>query len=288
MVQYFFLRKDIIVRRIIIEAEFVNTSPLRIGKGRDESDLTSTAKVQLLKQGDTPVIPGTSWKGIFRSIGERVAKEKGIYVCTGLTKETCMDKINEEFQGLLERHNISQALDLAWKGLCLNCKLFGTMSVSSQVSFEDSLLTEAKIGVRTIIAISRTDGSVARGALATVEFVEPGSRIPLTIRATNIPNYALGYLITIIKEIHNGNAQVGGFKSRGFGFVKLNSVKMIVNGKVRESQDKVVLEKLDDDDIDVTLPPMKEKVSGEEFFNLTKPLMEAFQNAKISYPSQVL
>ncbi|QOJ78808.1 CRISPR-associated RAMP protein [Infirmifilum lucidum] len=286
--QYIFLRKDVVKRRVTVSATLVAESPLRVGSGQGETDPASPAKLQLLKLNGVPVIPGSSWKGLFRSTGERVARGRGLRVCSGLSKENCVrEGIKDELQEYLKEGEFWEALALAWDKLCLNCKLFGTMSVRSQLTFKDSVLKGARTGVRTIVAISRTEGAVARGALATVEYVEPGAEIPLEVLGTNLPNYALGYLVLILRELHTGGTQVGGFKSRGFGFVRVKDIEMRVEGGVREEGGRIVLEKVDEDPADREVYVEKalfSRLDAEKFFKYAEPLVEVFEHAEIKYP----
>ncbi len=291
--QYYFLRKDVVKRRVTVSATLVAESPLRVGSGKGETEPASAAKLQILRLNGIPVIPGSSWKGVFRSTGERIALGRGLRVCSGLSKDNCMErrkgkkKIKDIFQGHLKKGDIGEALKLAWNNLCLNCKLFGTMGVRSQLVFKDSVLRDARTNVRTIIAISRTEGAAAESAFATVEYVEPGARIPLEILGTNLPNYALGYLILILRELHTGGTQVGGFKSRGFGFVRIESIEMRVEGGVREEGGRVVLERIDEDPADREVSVEKalfSRLSAEKFFEYARPLVEVFEHAEIKYP----
>ncbi len=267
------------IRRVEIKGVVRNVSPLRIGT-RDTVDFTSTSKAQLLKTSNgIPYISGSSWKGVFRSTGEAVAKIKGIKVCTGLTKETCVDKLGN-FQDLILRN--PEVKKIFWEKTCLNCKVFGAPSVLSAVYFFDSFPINYKIGVKTIIAVSRESGAVSKGALATVEYVEPNSTFSFLMLGENMPNYAIGYILTIMKEIHNGNSQVGGYKSRGFGFLKFDNVSLRITHYSEKSGSDNLLLPLDE--YDSKAEYTQGELKGDEFFEKNSSLMEVFNNAKIKYP----
>ncbi|BBG23167.1 hypothetical protein IC006_0451 [Sulfuracidifex tepidarius] len=227
------IRKDVLVREAVISGEVVNETPLRIGVGRDNLDLLSTANQALLRvrmgEDRVPVIPGSSWKGVFRSTGERLMRGRGVSVCTGLTKQTCVDKIEDELESLLKRGNYDDAVRLVWEGTCINCKVFGAPHVRASVSFFDSYPktpTSYEIGTRPMIAINRETGSVSERALVTMDYVEPGSVFTFRINMMNPTNYVIGYIISIIREIDQGLTQVGGNKSRGFGVMKFRDLKL--------------------------------------------------------------
>ncbi|QIW22827.1 CRISPR-associated RAMP protein [Sulfolobus sp. S-194] len=277
MVDYTFIRKDMIKRETVIEGILEVLSPLRIGVGKSGGmDPASIAKDTVLKDvNGVPVIPGSSWKGVFRSTGETILMARNITVCSGVGKNYCLNNYRkyDDFQDAIRESDINNALKIFWDYTCLNCKLFGTMSVIGAVKFLDSRAFEYKLGTRTMVAISRTEGAAARRALVQVEFVEPGSKFNFKLIGTNLPNYAIGYLLTIMKRIHDGYTQIGGHKSRGFGFVKFANLHLLNSGS----------KKIGEDDLQASLPD-EIKAEGDKFFEEVKPYMEAFNNAKIQYP----
>ncbi|WP_338602841.1 CRISPR-associated RAMP protein Csx7 [Sulfolobus tengchongensis] len=278
MVDYTFIRRDLIKRQTSIEGTIVLTAPLRIGSGKSSFDPASIARDPILRNANgEPVIPGSSWKGIFRSTGERIlSSNKNIEVCSGVGRDHCLNKrrLYDRFQQSIV-NDVNEAIEIFWKYTCLNCKLFGTMSVVGIVRFLDSIPITYSIGIRTMVAISRTEGAAASKALVQVEYVEPGSKFTFRLIGNNLPNYAIGYLLTIMNSIHSGMTQVGGHKSRGFGFVKFERLKFTDIG----------VKKVGDEDIEVKDMNGTEG-DGDKFFEAMKPFMEAFNNAKIPYPEK--
>ena len=280
MTNYSFIDKSVIRRTTVIEGEIVAVSPLRIGGGKENFDPASLARDSVLKDVEgKPVIPGSSWKGVFRSAGERILRfKKNVEVCSGVGKDYCLNKYRKakDFETAIKRGNIEEALEIFWDYTCLNCKLFGAMSVMSNVKFLDSLPITYSLNTRSMVAISRTEGAAARGALVTVEYVEPMSKFTFKLIGTNLPNYAIGYLVTIMKNIHDGLVQIGGHKSRGFGFVKFGNLKFLDDGKER---------KIGDEDLPVNVSNVIEG-EGDKFFEKMKPFMEVFDSVKIPYPKK--
>ncbi len=282
------IRKDILKRKVEIYGEVETLSPLRIGKGRGETNPESAASMQILRTYDEkPLIPGSSWKGIFRSTGEKIAKEKGIFTCTGLTKQTCMDRILGEVQKLMS-DDVEKAVERVWDDTCINCKIFGAPSLYSAISIFDSVATKYTIGYRPMIAISRDTGAVTKSALVTTEYVEPGSIFPFKLIGNNLPNYAIGYIIKIMRYINDGLVQVGGNKSRGFGFVTFSKLSLeVTDYEVKPNDKEGKLEALDEIDKEVSIELPKD-VKGKEFFEKTKPLEEVFNHARILFPQSNL
>ena len=262
----------ILVRQAILQADVENTSPLRIGSGRDpplgsQADL---AVVRIYRNGrDEPYIPGSSLKGVFRSVGEAMARaEKNLQVCSGLAKSTCMDlkqidgvRLGDQVGSKLRRNDVEGAINLFNRYACLMCKIFGAPSYGAHVYFVDAYVTgEYTINTRTGIAIDRRTGAAFRGALYTVEYVEPGSTFRLGIHTTNLPNYVLGMFAKIMKMVDRGEVRVGGFKTRGFGELKLKSVNVRI--KDLRKPGSMVLEKMDEKDNEADLGGLVEFRDG--------------------------
>ena len=270
---------DKLLRTAILRAHVKLLEPLRIGIGRAVT-LTSPTDLPVLKirVGDRtiPVIPGSSWKGVFRSTAYLLApiRRLGHKPCTGLAGKgeiaPCFDREVED------RGKLSELIDKIEQGeepggrelaakiimerACLLCKIFGSVGYISHVFFTDSIpLSEFKIGYRTMVALDRRTGTVAHGRLFTPEYVEPGAIFSFELRANNLPNYALGLLADIMEEIKAGRVRIGGFKSRGFGKVSFVNITIDVydfasGGRPGE------LKALDEFDKDV-------KVEGEPWSN---------------------
>jgi len=226
----------------------VNLSPLRVGSGKDAplGSPVDLAVIRIRRNGrQEAYVPGSSLKGLFRSQAEPLLRLRNprIEPCSGLAKNTCMDirKVDSEtslhtaIQKMMKGGNSKGAMELFFRNACLLCKIFGAPSYSGRISFSDAYpLGELHYGVRTGIAIDRRTGAVYRGQLYQVEYVEPGARFNFAIRFRNLPNYSVGLLAKLVRMLRDGEVRVGGFKTRGFGFVTLEKptlrVKDYLNG----------------------------------------------------------
>ncbi len=266
-----------LLREHLLTGYILAKSPIRIGAGR-EAPLGSPVDLAVIriKLNDklVPYIPGSSIKGVFRNVAIQLAKAKGLDVCSGLSKETCMDKkytadetLLDHIQSLLRDGLNIEALDTFNKEACLLCKIFGAPSFSGHVDFSDAYpidehgnVLDISTGVRTGIAINRRTGATYPGALYHVEYVEPGSKFKFMIHSTNLPNYAIGLLAKILRMIHQGWIRIGGFKTRGFGEVSIENLRFIVKGMKIED---LKLPALDEYDEIVDLRNLAEK-SGDK------------------------
>ncbi|RLF03094.1 MAG: CRISPR-associated RAMP protein [Thermoprotei archaeon] len=223
----------LMLRLTQIEGLLVNDAPLRVGVG-GETPLSSTANLAIVKMrvaGRTlPYIPGSSLKGVLRSACTALAKLKELLVCSGLSGQTCMDypylelgnaKLLEYVQRLLSDNRNLEALKIFHEKACLLCKVFGAPSFKGHLDIDDAYPIDEKVqvGIRAGIAIDRRTGAAYPRAYYQVEYVEPGTRFRFRVRATNLPNYALGLIAKALRMIHEGWVRIGGFKSRGFGRV---------------------------------------------------------------------
>lgn len=286
------------MRTIVIEGTVVNYEPIRIGAGpgkaRFEPVDAVVIKIYDPKKGDyIPFIPGSSWKGLFRASAVRVARSRGLTeVCDGIPRKTCLE--GREFDGI-ERRNlgmkeVEEKVKSIIRGeisICPVCLIFGSPGILSHITVYDSIPTSNyKLGYRTCVAIDRRTGSAAKGALYSIEYVEPMCRFSFRLDAENTPNYCLGLISRVLYEVNYGVVRVGGSKSRGFGRVKIEDLKIKVYSLDHEKYGvhEKTLRGLDPIDKPVPWPgsPPERgmaRVEGEKAWNFLDGLMEAWKNS---------
>jgi CRISPR-associated RAMP protein (TIGR02581 family) len=291
-----------LLREAVFEGYLVNEAPLRVGVGR-EAPLGSAVDLAVIRVklgGRTvPYIPGSSLKGVFRSSAVQLAGLKGLRVCSGLSGETCMDwerpggeTLLEWIQSELREGHSLEAIKDFHERACLLCKVFGAPSFTGHVEFRDAYPIgekgeplEAPTGVRTGIAINRRTGAVHRGALYQVEYVEPGARFKFSMYATNLPNYALGLLAKVLRMMNDGWVKVGGFKTRGFGEVRIEGLTFMARGAKVQGAKLLAIDELD---AEVDLAGLAEasegwlKASGGKAWDALSRLEKVWDGAKLS------
>jgi CRISPR/Cas system CSM-associated protein Csm3 (group 7 of RAMP superfamily) len=170
-------------------------------------------------------------------------------------------RLRELVERRLRLNEVEAAVKLFHQHACLMCKVFGAPSYGAHVYFGDAyVIGEYTLNTRTGIAIDRRTGAAFQGALYTVEYVEPGTIFRLDIKTTNLPNYVLGMFAKILKMIDRGEVRVGGFKTRGFGELRLKSLNIKI--KDLHKPGSRVLEKLDERDIETDLNGLVEIQEG--------------------------
>jgi CRISPR-associated RAMP protein (TIGR02581 family) len=261
-----------ILRSIEIQVKYEALTPLRIGAAKGKTP-TSPVDLQVLKLSigdlrDVPYIPGSSLKGVFRTTAGKLALSRGLNVC--YAGEGCKEKFDnslklkyyEILQNAVETGVEEKIVEVLSSKYCLICRLFGTASYSSHIRISDAYPSQSEIpstSVKTGIAIERRSGGAKTNALYQVEFVNPGAKFYGSIILHNFPNYGIGLLAEILEQINKGYIKIGGFKSRGFGSVRITieSLKGIVkSGEEFVNINNVKeLEPLDDQDEKISFDP---------------------------------
>jgi len=196
--------------RFIFSGILEAVTPLHIGSGKPELEIGQVDMPILRDPDGQPYIPGSSLKGRVRAEAERIARERGMEICNPPnTRNMC---------GTIKRNQSPEEF-------CICCRIFGTagdVSVASKVKFRDAYPV-GKVETlleRTGIAIDRKKGTVARGALYTIEAVPAGVKFGLEIVADNLSDDELRLLLAALKSVED--SALGGSSSRGFGKVKIS------------------------------------------------------------------
>jgi len=195
-------------RRLIISGVLEAVTPLHIGSGKPEVVIGEVDLPVLTDPNGQPYVPGSSLKGRVRAEAERIARERGMEVCKPPdVRDMCGSKKN--------------SVD----DFCVCCRIFGTagnISVASKVKFRDAYPLERveTLLERTGIAIDREKGTVARGALYTIQAVPAGTKFGLEIVAENLSDEELRLLKAALRSVED--SALGGSSTRGFGKVKIS------------------------------------------------------------------
>jgi len=166
--------------------EWIVDEPIHVGIGKGDGDVRKIAAAQPMRSQGRAVIPGSSWKGVFRH------RIESILAVAGADTQT-----------------IDDLLEL----------LFGSNRVGRGLLwFHDSLApTEHEVS-RTHIAIDRFTGGVRDGALFQVDAMD--RRQDLTLRVVSprpIPRAVANLVLHVAHDIADGLVGVGGNVSRGYG-----------------------------------------------------------------------
>ncbi|MBA2324543.1 MAG: hypothetical protein H0V92_11215 [Pseudonocardiales bacterium] len=174
---------------------------LHVGGGEPEPDHDGPMVARVLRDGETFVVPGSTWKGVLRSRCEYILRSLDVPACE---EATC--------------------------GICPTCQLFGHASpvggARGTVRFlgcaaetdPDHGLTAAAAQERQHVAIDRFTGGAHDSLLFTQEVVTSGTlRLRVETHHNGPPHWARGLLLMAVADIADGLVGLGGSTTRGCG-----------------------------------------------------------------------
>lgn len=214
-------------KKVRISGTLTFETAFHIGSGK-EGDLATDMGV--LKELDgSPILPGSTLKGNFRTFAERLAEYLGLTGClldsdlSGVpcvSDETYRKKTQEEYRDL-----DGEAAKLAWlkNHTCNVCQLFGSPLQSSRIYFSDGYLLywAESVQVRDGVCLDRDSENARHGAKYDFEVVPQGAKFAVTIELENPEDNDLALVAAALTEWESG-FRLGGFTSRGLGRVLLS------------------------------------------------------------------
>ena len=202
---------------------------LRLGAGKS-MEVTGTDLPVVRDTLGKPYIPGSSFKGAVRARMEALVRavapageDSKHWACNpvGKKEEWCLASpettVNEKTV-MLSDEEIERRT-------CLVCRVFGSHWIAAKVSFRDLLVDESlwfgQFEVRNGVAIDRDTETASDGKLYDFEVVPVGARFRCRIVLENPFDWQIGLLLASLRPFEEGDAALGGARSRGLGLVKL-------------------------------------------------------------------
>jgi CRISPR-associated RAMP protein (TIGR02581 family) len=249
---------DELESRLELSGWVVAQTAFRIGAGRSTAVLGTDLPVVRDALGK-PYIPGSSFKGLLRSrsenliravvwhrrgsctpteeaewciqSGEKHEDPKWTYPSGGVSPFDVVGFRDLE-KGLPERGNAQRDTELSWRVAaesCLACRTFGSPWLASPVLVRDLLVDESawfdQFQVRNGVAIDRDTETASEGKLYDYEVIPSGTRFQFRLLAENAEPWSLGMLFVGLRGFQDGQVAIGGSKSRGLGWIKLDLEK---------------------------------------------------------------
>jgi len=258
-------------------------SALHIGGGTINETNTDSP---IVKTPDgLPYIPGSSIKGAFRSLVERVtAQIPGLSTCQ-LNDENvdCPSSKESEWSVKYEDENgnekiksenrIAQELNGEIEGipgLCDTCKLFGSPHRAAKVFFRDSVVEEwaEMTQVRDGVVIDRDSGTAVTNLKYDYEILPVDATFNFELVAEDVDDKDLGLLAIGLNEMSTGEFLLGGKTTRGLGNCRLENLEVYISDWEEPVQFKKYL-------LGQRLEEKYSKLSNEE--------AEQFLNKKVEY-----
>jgi CRISPR-associated protein Csm3 len=221
--------------RLHFRGALIFDSAHRIGAERslavDAPDLPVLRTVEGL-----PYIPGSSLKGAWRSYTEAILRTlQGAggkrLACNPITREAdsaerCLPQ--SRVKALKERYRQDQdRLDAVLREeSCLACRVFGNGHLAAKLLIKDLMIQPAtfyRTEVRDGVAIDRDSARAADGFKYQFETVPAGAAFDLEVVVENASDAELGAALLGLRALERGDILLGGAKSRGLGWCRLES-----------------------------------------------------------------
>ncbi len=186
---------------------------------------------------DKPFIPGSSFKGAFRSTVEKLTPATGLKSCRLMAGQGCPGAQGEEQQAFNKKREKKK-----WSGeallaqleekLCHTCKLFGSPYRASRIYFSDLLppdeddLASRMVQIRDGVAIDRDSEKAVDRLKYDYEVVAPAQTFQLQIFLEDPSPTDLALTSLGLVEFISGLAYLGGKRSRGLGNCQIQKPAM--------------------------------------------------------------
>ncbi len=215
----------------VLEAE----TALRIGAGRDLAVVGNDLPVLRDGRGQ-PLIPGASLKGAFRARLEALVRSVQPGEARDLLEiEAHMRALldwrdnDQEFRHQRRKEGLVAADHVfsmrAWTTSTLIDLTFGSPWSAGRLFFRDALVEKqlwfGQFEVRNGVGIDRDTETVAQSLLYNYEVVPAGTRFDFNLTLENAADWQLGMVLLGLEPWRRGEAQIGGFRSRGLGYLRL-------------------------------------------------------------------
>ncbi len=213
--------------RLTISGTLVALSGLRIGSGRS-SDVGGSDLPVLRDARGRPFIPGASLKGALRARVESLLAAVHPNEVRSLQEieahQQLITKIKNETKNLKDDDERSRRI---WAQSTLIELTFGAQWTASRLFFKDAPVDEdlwfGQFEVRNGVGIDRDTETVSGSLLYDYEVVPAGTSFRFDLVVENAAPWQLGMITLALKPWERGEAQIGGFRSRGLGYVRLDT-----------------------------------------------------------------
>lgn len=206
--------------RLTVKGALVALTALRIGAGRDSSVIGNDLPVMRDALG-APFIPGASLKGAFRARVEALLKA----VAPGQVDD--LQRIEERMRGGMAEKSDEEL----WRDSSPSDLTFGAPWIAGRIFFKDAQVDRTlwfgQFEIRNSVALNRDTETVDQGKLFDYEVVPAGTSFDFELALENAEPWQLGMVIAALGPWERGEVQIGGFRSRGLGYVQLQGVTRI-------------------------------------------------------------
>ena len=207
-------------RKYVFTGKLELKSAMHIGGGN--INLRGTDSPVVLTPEGEPFIPGSSFKGVFRSTVEKlIGAIPNQTTCSLLEENDCPTASQDDFNNRRRNGNWPEAklAKILDKELCHTCKLFGSPFSASKIFFSDLYVDEwaEATQVRDGVAIDRDSERAVDRLKYDYEVVSVGSTFKMEIVLEGPSDTDLCLACVGLNEFASGMGGIGGMRSRGLG-----------------------------------------------------------------------
>ena len=257
--------------KVQIKGTLAFETAFHIGSGK-EGELATNMGV-LIDQDGRPILPGSTLKGNFRSLAERLSGYLGLSAClldnvlsgagcfTGLSDQ----ERNPKYEVFKKLKTEDAKLEWLYKNTCDICRLFGSPLHASRIFFSDGVLINWSnaLQIRDGVCIDRDSETARHGAKYDFEVVPAGAAYRITIELENPIDEELALVGAVLTEWEAG-FRIGGFTSRGLGRVRLEDKTVRQVDYTDPDQLKPYLLKRDMQEAEKLLPESLERLLNNQ------------------------
>lgn len=189
--------------------------------GGQKINLRGTDSPVVLTSEGFPFIPGSSFKGVFRSSVEKLVGAIPNQTTCSLFEGNCPTVEQDAFNNRRRTGNWSEAklAQILDAELCATCKLFGSPFSASKIFFCDLYVDEwsETTQIRDGVAIDRDSERAVDKLKYDYEVVPVGSTFKMEIVLENPTDTDLSLACIGLNEFVSGTGGIGGMRSRGLG-----------------------------------------------------------------------
>ncbi len=224
-----------------ITGRLVTLTPLRIGSGEAAPDPTAVDNPVIRDAYGRPFIPGSSFKGVWRSFAEQVLgqRENGDRGCCDPLSASCLSR--EEVKELKKEHKDTRRLaEEIYTRLCPACRIFGSPHFAGRLRVRD-LLPDGSTWpgfceVRPGVAIDRDTRTAYPNRKYETEAVPAGTVFIFEAVVENAGDEEWRDILLTLLPFTRGELSLGGCTGRGLGRVRLENTQVtsVTSANLRE------------------------------------------------------
>lgn len=238
------MRNNLLLR-YVFKGELTMLSAMHIGGGKMQFSSTDSPVVRTAT--GEPFIPGSSFKGVFRSTVEKIAAVlPGLETCQLFDEDSCCPSVHQkDYNDKRKNKSEEEFYNLLDENICSGCSLFGSPYTSGKLYFQDLYPSKwsGVVAVRDGVAIDRDSERAVDKMKYDYEVVEAGTSFCLELHLENPRKTDLAMTCLGIQELTNGFFYIGGMRSRGLGRCRLDNL-MIYKLDFHSGSEEERLEKL--------------------------------------------